>query len=208
MLHRMQWLSHWGVNLQMVLDIGSYHGQFGDMIHEVWPLAEIISIEANPDHVQINPQQITACLSDQDNKWVEYYTLPTGNIVTGASYYRENTAFYQNPIISPMKTVKLDTLYQQYGWLGNWADSGLVKMDTQGSELDILQGAQVFLTEQQPRLLLLEVSHQPYNLGAPTASHVVSYLYQTGYKWIDTWAQMRGAQDILLQSDLLFERMP
>jgi FkbM family methyltransferase len=195
------------VNLDIVLDIGSYHGQFGDMIHEVWPLAQVISIEANPDHKQINPQQITACLSDQDDLWVEYYTLPPGNIVTGASYYRENTHFYQNPIVTPVRTVKLDTLYQQLGWQGNWCGGGLIKIDTQGSELDILQGAQVFLTQQQPRLLLLEVSHQPYNLGAPTASHIVSYLYQTGYKWIDTWGQFRDRDHTLLQSDLLFERM-
>jgi FkbM family methyltransferase len=206
MLERMQWLKTMGVDLQYVLDIGSFHGQFGDMIHEIWPHAHVISIEANPQHQSINPQQITACLSDQDNKWVEFYTPQPGIIATGASYYLENTHYYQDHIATAVQTVTIDTFYQQHSWHADWQTHGMVKMDTQGSELDILRGAGKFFAEQQPRFLLLEVGHQSYNKGAPSASDVVAYLCQQGYKWIDIWDQFRGAHNTLLQSDLLFER--
>jgi hypothetical protein len=145
-------------------------------------------------------------LSDQDNKWVEFYTPQPGTIATGASYYLENTHYYQDPIATAVQTVTIDTLYQQHAWHADWQTHGMVKMDTQGSELDILRGAGKFFAEQQPRLLLLEVGHQSYNKGAPSASDVVAYLCQQGYKWIDIWDQFRGAHNTLLQSDLLFER--
>lgn len=206
MLERMQWLKTMGVNLEWVLDIGSYHGQFGDLIRLVWPHANVISIEANPLHAKINPQQITACLSNQDNQMVEFHTPLAGVVPTGASYYKENTSYYEQCVSTPTKTITLDTLYVQHNWQGAWNTHGLVKMDTQGSELDILQGATRFFTEQQPRLLLLEVSHQAYNQGAPSASDVISHVNQQGYKWIDIWDQFRGAHNTLLQSDLLFER--
>jgi len=206
MINHMQSLQRTGIDLQCVLDIGSYHGQFGDMIHTVWPQSKVISIEANAEHQSINPLQITACLSMLPNQWVNYYHLPRGHINTGASYYRENTHWYNNPEITPLKTTTLDLLYAQYKWSYAWHAHGLVKLDTQGSELDILHGSQIFLREQQPRFILCEVSHQPYNLGAPHASQVVAWLFHQGYDWLDTWDEFRSPHNMLLQSDILFAR--
>ena len=197
-----------GADLQVVLDIGSYHGQFGDMIHEVWSTATVISIEANPKHQSINPSQITALLSNQAGVWVEFFT-PINNIpATGASYKKELTQYYQNCQTTPVQTTTLDLLYRQHKWPTTWSTAGLVKLDTQGSELEILQGSSQFLLEQQPRWILLEASHQPYNQDAPSATQVVCFLNQLGYKWIDVWGHLRLSNHALLQTDLLFEREP
>lgn len=200
----MQHLESQGVELQMVLDIGSFHGQFGDMINVVWPNAKVISIEANPQHKKINPRQITACLSNHTNM-VDFYIPNPDVIATGASYYKENTIYYTHATSIPMKTTTLDNLYQQYQWQGNWHQHGMIKLDTQGSELDILEGAAVFLQQHKPKFILLEVSHLNYNLGAPGASQVMCYLYQRGYHWKDTWHQLY-VQKSLVQSDILMVR--
>ena len=196
------------VHIKYVLDIGSYHGQFGDTVRAVWPEAQVISIEAEEQHRSINPSQITACLGKEDNQWVEFHTLPPGSITTGASYYKELTGFYQNSVTVPLRTMTLDSLYRANSWSADWANHGLVKLDTQGSELDILSGAQSFIKEQKPRFFLLEVSHQQYNLNAPLASQTVKYMNDMGYNWIDIWEITHDSRNMLLQSDLLFERKP
>lgn len=206
MLERMQQLKNNSVDLKLILDIGSYHGQFGDMCKEIWPNATVISVEANPSHARINPKQITACLSHTDGLWVEFFTPPTGVVETGASYLRELTPYYTNATTTLMKTQTLDTLYTQNNWTGTWASDGLLKLDTQGSELHILQGADLFLLQEKPRFILLEASHLPYNADAPSASEVVAYLLSRNYKWIDIWNQTRTRTNHLLQTDLLFER--
>jgi FkbM family methyltransferase len=197
-----------GITVDAVMDIGSYHGQFGDMCKAVWPTTQVISIEANPEHKRINPTQITACLGQKDGEWVEFFT-PAPNIPsTGASYLRELTPYYTQATSTPMQTQTLDSLWTQHQWRGTWHTSGLIKLDTQGSELMILAGAQRFLQTEKPRWILMEVSHQPYNQNAPTASEVVSSLLSWGYQWTDIWHQLRLNDAQLLQSDLLFERQP
>jgi FkbM family methyltransferase len=207
MLHKMMQWQAAGMDLQIVLDIGSYHGQFGDMVNSVWPNCRICSIEANPQHESINPDQITVCLSDTPNRLVEFYSLRADQISTGASYYREQTHHYQNPVVEIMRTTTLDVLSTQIDLRGNWQHHGLIKMDTQGSELDILQGGINFIKQNQVRWLLIETSHQNYNLGAPTSSEVVSWLWNHGYAWRDLWDAVSDTSGLLLQTDLLFERL-
>lgn len=206
MQHRMAALAQQGIHMELVLDVGSYHGQFGDMIHMIWPQAQVWSVEADPAHAKINPKQITACVSDQAGKWVEFHTLPDHAIKTGASYYKELTEHYASCVTHIMQTTTLDKLCAQHAWShARWSTSGLVKLDTQGSELDILKGGVQFLTQQQPRYILAEVSHTPYNHDAPHASDVISWLNVHNYKFTDVWdITYRHTQ--LLQTDLLFER--
>ena len=207
MLDRMQALAQQGVQIQLVLDVGSYHGQFGDMIHEVWPQAHVISLEADHTHAAINPGQITVCLGSQDNTWVEFHTLPGAGVKTGASYYKELTPYYQTSVSMPMQTVTLDTLCAQQAWHSElWSTQGMIKLDTQGSELDILRGAHKFLQSEQPRYILAEVSHKPYNLNAPRASEVIHWLHERGYQFVDVWGITYDTQNSLLQTDILFER--
>lgn len=206
MIDHMRVLAHQGVDLTLVLDIGSYHGQFGDMCALVWPHVNVISIEANPANKKINPRQITALLSNRHGEWLEFYT-PRGQVVaTGASYKLEQTSYYVDPIKTPMQSTTLDSLWHEHKWSGDWFNRGLIKLDTQGSELDILQGAENFLRAEKPRFILLEASHRPYNADAPSAGDAVAHLRSLGYQWIDIWHQLRLPSGMLLQTDLLFER--
>lgn len=203
----MQALAQQGNQVALVLDVGSYHGQFGDMIREVWPQAHVISVEADVAHSKINPSQITACVSSKDNTWVEFHTLHEQAVKTGASYYKELTSYYDQDITIPMQTITLDTLCDNLGWQSHiWRVHGLLKLDTQGSELDILQGAQKFLQSQQPRWILVEVSHIPYNQHAPLASEIIHWLHAHTYAFVDVWGITYDAQNRLLQTDILFER--
>ena len=69
----------------------------------------------------------------------------------------------------------MDTLVKQQ----NIPYPELIKMDSQGSELDIIKGAQECL--KHCKYLILELQEVEYNLKAPLAPFVIQYLKNIGY---------------------------
>jgi hypothetical protein len=77
-----------------------------------------------------------------------------------------------------------------------------IKMDTQGSELDILQGGRE--TIKKCRFLLVEVSIKPYNRLAPLAKEVDDYIVNLGFIKRST-ADVLILEDVIHQEDWLYE---
>lgn len=55
----------------------------------------------------------------------------------------------------------------------------LIKMDVQGSELDILLGGKLAL--QNAKAVILELPHVEYNIGAPTKEDIIQYMESLGF---------------------------
>ena len=56
----------------------------------------------------------------------------------------------------------------------------MIKLDTQGSELDILQGAPTVLRNVYD--IIIEAQHVEYNKGAPNINAVRSFLEANGFR--------------------------
>ena len=85
--------------------------------------------------------------------------------------YLENTEFEFEP--EKRKTVKLDSL------LDSKNQFDLIKMDVQGSELDIIRGGLEVIKKSS--LLILEMQISEYNKGAPMMSEIVFYLKEKNF---------------------------
>lgn len=59
----------------------------------------------------------------------------------------------------------------------------LMKIDVQGSELDILRGAKECL--QHCKDIFIEMQHMEYNKGAPHVDEVSKYLNECGYRLVE-----------------------
>ena len=201
-----QSLSKLNVDIKIALDIGSYHGEFTRLLKSIWPHIKVFQFEANNNLKSINPDATYCCLSDIPNKIVTYY-LPQADKVhkTGASYYLELTDYFENPIINLKATTTIDVLSSSINFDGPWDTNGLVKLDTQGSEVDIIKGASRFIKKYNPLLFLIECSFIPYNKNAPLASDVIEFMNNIGYKCVDIIDPNRQNNE-LLQADLLFKR--
>lgn len=198
-----------GKHIQYALDIGAYRGDFTETLLSVWPTAIIRQIEADERQSSwLNQGAIHELLGDVDGSIVDFYTLGVDKITTGSSIYRELTPHYNqaDTIVIKKRMTTIDEMDKKHNFYGDWRNHGLLKMDTQGSELLILNGAANFLSIKKPRWILIECSVLQYNYGAPRILEVLTALDKLNYSMCDVFDLSYDSQGRLLQSDILFER--
>jgi FkbM family methyltransferase len=207
--HRLSVLKNSGVVISHFLDIGAYRGEFTKIVKKHWPSVTVWQVEADErQQPWLQTDAIFALLSDQSNRELDFFTLNNENsITTGSSVYKELTQYYKNPIVVKKRTTTLDDIAKRVNFRGNWKNSGLIKLDTQGSELDILRGAENFLSTYQPKYILIEASVKPYNLEAPLVGDVIEYMRSKGYQIVDLMHCLYDSSESLLQIDILFNKI-
>jgi hypothetical protein len=77
----------------------------------------------------------------------------------------------------------------------------LVKLDTQGSELDILKGGKNLIS--RAKVVILEVSLIEYNEGAPTVEETIDYMNEIGFEERMSLGEHYDGETIV-QKDLVF----
>jgi hypothetical protein len=116
-----------------------------------------------------------------ETKVVPFYRNKADWVGSGNSIYRELTPHFreENLLVTQERMVKLDDQEQLRA-----INFDLIKLDTQGSELDIIKGG--LDTCKGTKGILLEVSSRPYNQGAPLEDVVVSYMKGIGFHPVAT----------------------
>lgn len=156
-----------------ILDIGANIGDFTILCKEIWYESEIYLIEANyncePYLKKINEKFQIEVLSDEDDKCVDFFLTKENDVYTGNSVYLEKTEHYSsdNLIIEKRKTKKLDTIFKEDIF-------DLIKIDTQGSELDILKGGINVI--KRAKYVLIETSLKEFNKNAPLEQEIISFM--------------------------------
>ena len=77
----------------------------------------------------------------------------------------------------------------------------LIKIDTQGSELDILKGGENLASKAS--VIILEVAYTEYNIGAPTYEDVVEYMNEIGFEEKMSIGEHYDG-DKIVQKDIVF----
>jgi len=192
---RFTFLKSKGLNFNKVLDIGAYEGHWTIMFKQIFPTSHVLMIEANTEKEKIlKPigDYKMALLGSSDHKNLEYYKCTNG-IPTGNSIYQENTKFKFKP--EKRTTTTLPTL------LNSNEGYDLIKMDVQGSELDIIKGALPIVKNTD--FLLLELQLAEYNKGAPRIEEVISFLKNINFAFIDIF-DLIYVNNCLVQIDSFF----
>ncbi len=188
-----------------LLDVGAHVGSFAMNFLQVFPDCKPTLIEPNPfcqEDLAKLPFERHAVAASAEPGRAELFLTKEWLQSTGSSLYRENTAFFRDEVVirQEVDKIRLDDLFQ-----GRRFD--FVKIDTQGSELDVLQGGQTVL--RQADYILIEVSMVEYNLGGARAEAVFAQLNAMGFRCSDVteFHRFQGVNDgNLLQMDFLFER--
>lgn len=173
------------VNPNVIYDIGSCVLHWTRPARAVWPNSKIICFDVIEEvrHLYNNYEYYCYALSDKDNEEKIFYK----NLIHlgGQSLYKENSKINPNADIFFGKknevkviTYTLDTIVKKH----NLPLPNLIKIDVQGSELDIIIGAKNTICDCTD--IILELQEVDYNLGAPKAPEVIRYMESIGYKCI------------------------
>jgi FkbM family methyltransferase len=170
-----------------ILDIGAHHGEFSKFCKSLWSDVDLLMIEGNDECDSILdkvPFDHCIVLLSDSNKEVTLYLNPKNLDCTGTSYYKERTRHYKNSIEIKKKTYTLDQVVDK--------KYDIIKIDTQGSELDIIKGG--LKTIQNCSYLITEVPVLQYNEGSPLFDEIIDYMNNIGFsdyeiieehKWMD-----------------------
>ena len=170
-----------------IVDVGGNRGGWTtSMQSKIYPGLNISTfmVEASPEHTQelqdvkekFSPYvdfKITV-LSGKDDDTVEFYSIGG----TGDSMFKENTKHYDDVKPTIRKTAKLDTI------VGHMEHIDYLKLDVQGAELMVLQGATETL--KRTTFVQLEASVVEYNKGGACWFEIDDFLRKHGFYFYDS----------------------
>lgn len=160
-----------------VLDIGAHQGNFSMFCQNLWKDVDCFMLEGNEnceEYLEKLPFSHCIVLLSDSNKEVTLYLNPKNPKCTGTSYMKENTKHYNSSIEVKKQTFTLDEVVEEVG-----KTFDLIKIDTQGSELDIIRGG--LNTIQKASYIIMEVAILQYNEGAPLFDEVINYMKEIGF---------------------------
>lgn len=186
-----------------VLDIGANTGGWYREAKSRWPDAYFFLIEGNPacaEYLAATGESFRIALLSDAEKEVEFFTRVDAPTCTGSSYKREKTEFYADDKIN---TDRLPTARLADVCEGSVFD--LIKIDTQGSELDILRGG--IDIARAAKAIVMEVSLEEYNDGAPLADETLAFMASLGFRATEVLQEIvHPIKRHVIQNDLLFIR--
>jgi FkbM family methyltransferase len=190
-----------GFDPKLCIDVGAHVGDWTRTFKGVFPSCAVVMIDALPSLATelascasefADVEYVVSLLASRDGVELPFYVMGTGS-----SVYEEQSPF--NRTVQYMTTVTLDRAVRH---IDQRAD--FIKLDVQGSELEILSGGGERLSE--AHAVLLEASLIPVNRGAPSVLTVLNCMDRAGFQLADFCSQVRQGDGVLWQADLLFIR--
>lgn len=180
-------------NIKNILDIGANVGAFSNLCRSIVQDSTIYMIEANP---QCEPflkntgnKYYIAALSDE-NKEVTFYINANNSVCTGASYYKENGVAYIGANEIKLNTFLLDELLSSEDIVFDF-----VKIDVQGSELDVIRGGKEIISKSS--FVLCECPYTEndsvleYNSGGCNFKEIVDEMKRCGFSKYEVVEELR-----------------
>ena len=187
-----------GLEIKTVYDVGACVGKWtSQMRQSVLFDSDFYLFEGNSVYKDILSEQKSyvhiGILSNPGRETVNFYN----GCDTGDSYYKETTGHYANrkPITLPCRT--LDSVIEE----NNLPVPQFLKIDTQGSELDIMAGAKRVMGKAD--LIYLECPIIEYNKGSPNIFDYLMSMSSYGYIPTDV-LEIHRSEEVLLQIDVMF----
>lgn len=160
-----------GFNPKRILDIGANACETADIMRKCWPESEMLLIEGNSSceffFKEKNYNYLIKLLG-KENSTVNFYKTKWSPICSGNSIYKEKNSVYDDDmlLIETSPIYKLDDVVKDV--------YDLIKIDTQGSELDIIEGGINIFSK--AKVIICEVALIDINTGGCTKNDILDIL--------------------------------
>ena len=187
-----------GLKIDVIYDIGAYRAEWSkNYSQSSLKNKDFFLFEANQENERYlkksNFNYYIGVLSNEKKK-VNFYSRK----LTGDSYYREQSDRYEKdrkPEV--ITTITLDEVVEKE----NLKLPNFIKIDTQGSEIDILKGSKNTL--KNCNLIYLETPIIEYNLNSPNLNECINYLESINFVPFDI-CEVHHMDNVLIQIDILY----
>ena len=192
------------IDPKYILDIGCGHGEWFLKCNKFFPKAKYMLFDANKSNekklfILKNKYQNLSykiCLLSDSVKNLKFF-----NMGYGSSVYEEKTNFTRE-----VEQITSSTLKNELIRLNLDTSNNIIKLDVQGSEIDILRGLDrdIGLFE----IIILETSVKEYNKGSPLFIDVINFMNEKNYSFYDVYDLKRLGlnKSFLVQFDAVFVR--
>ena len=185
------------IEINTVYDVGAFQGDWTKLLKKTClKNSKFYLFEANSENEiylkNSGHKYFINVLSDK-NKDVKFFSKAH----SGDSYFLEKTNFYENTVPKTLKTITLNELKKK----NQIPDPDFLKIDTQGSEIDILKGGNEILGN--CKIILLECPIISYNTGAPSLDDYIKYLDSIDYLPLNI-TEIHHLDKVLVQIDIIF----
>jgi FkbM family methyltransferase len=185
--------------IRVVYDVGAHNGSWTNQVSRILKSSDFYLFEPNKNHnsqlEKTGFKYFNDVLSDQ-KKTIEWFGL--GGL--GDSYFKEFSQPFEK--VPPIEIVT-NTLNSYVSDL-KLPVPQLLKIDTQGSELDIIAGSSDFISS--VKHVLLECPLVEYNLGAPNIQKYLTTMLDLGFEPIDV-TEVHYMNGKTVQIDIAFTNM-
>lgn len=200
---RLEVLKKQGFNPKMVVDVGAHKGKWTEMVHAIWPNSEYLMVEPNTKHegnlANISfAQYELALLGEAKKEKVGYYSSQAEH-TTGNSIYKEQSEYskYFKKIYLPMTTLS-EVLKKR-----DIKKVDLLKIDAQGSEMNIIKGYKKYLKNTE--FIILECQVLEYSKGAPQVDEIIETMKKNyNFRVFDVLELLHLPSGELVSMDILF----
>lgn len=195
-----------GVSLNMVVDGGAFVGEWTKRFKRFFPETRVLMVEPQPRHRETLEGVaselgdsiifVPALLGAEPREAVPFFVHDDEHGGSGSSVLPENSNVLYHVIELPMTT--LDAIFSEL----QLPAPDLIKLDVQGYELEVLNGARTLL--ESTEFVLLEVAVWQYNIGAPLLQEVLNRMDHLGFVPYDLAGIHRLHDHTLNHLDILF----
>jgi FkbM family methyltransferase len=186
-----------------LIDIGAHIGSFTKNIVSLSPHCESIMVEANPNCLEFlenSGYKFDLIGLSNFNGYSNLFVEKQNNIGSGSSLFRENTVWYEDGKFDIIE-IPILTLDNCDYFPNEIID--LIKIDVQGSELNILSGGRK--TVRRSKFVLIEVSLIEYNIKAPLIDQVITKMREYEFEIKDILGYHKLDNGQIFQLDMLFK---
>jgi FkbM family methyltransferase len=202
-----------GRSPRVVFDVGAHLGETAVLYAKKFPRATIHSFEPSPKtfaELQAvlkpypNVRAVNVALGDAKGNRTLHMNQSSGtdSLLSSAGQLSDAAMAQLTKTIVEVP-VAVRTL-DEYCQANDIAFIDLLKMDVQGFELEVLQGARDLLAEQRIALIYSEVSFERFYEEQPFFQDVYVRLIEQGFQLVDLYGHARSAFQALRWCDALF----
>jgi FkbM family methyltransferase len=199
-----------GFRPNAIVDVGAFVGEWSATAHAAFPDAAVAMLEARPTQRAVLERVAASLSTDADvviallgatpRDAVPFHITEGGS---GSSVMNELSDVPRETVMLPVVT--LDDAVRGMRVAPRVRAPILLKLDVQGYEREVLIGGAATLGAAE--VVVMELSTQRLNEGAPLAHEMVQFMAERGFQLFDVTGFWREKDtDVLLQVDVVFVR--